>query len=82
VMTKAINGWVWGNIVCCWLIGFVVDFASGSAYKLEPAMVNISMVKNVALDGEETIDVRLTLLDDKRKVIGVIDRTLVPIENR
>lgn len=42
-ITRGINGWIWGNLVVGWLVGFIVDFATGSAYKLEPAVVNVSL---------------------------------------
>lgn len=42
-LTKGLNGWVWGNLVFGWIVGFAIDFISGSAYKLEPAMVNVTL---------------------------------------
>jgi hypothetical protein len=43
VLTKGINGWIWGNLLFGWIIGFGVDFLTGSAYKLEPALVQVTM---------------------------------------
>jgi hypothetical protein len=50
VLTKGINGWIWGNLLFGWIIGFGVDFLTGSAYKLEPALVQVTMQN----DGEST----------------------------
>jgi hypothetical protein len=43
VLTKGINGWIWGNLLFGWILGFGVDFLTGSAYKLEPALVQVTM---------------------------------------
>ena len=43
-ITKGINGWLWLNLLEP--IGFVVDLVSGAAWKLEPALVNVSLVKS------------------------------------
>ena len=50
-LVKGINGWTWGNLVFGWIIGFAVDFLSGSAYKLEPSSVQISLVKQADEQG-------------------------------
>jgi hypothetical protein len=44
-LSKGTNGWIWGNLIIGWIVGFVVDFATGSAYKLEPAQVQVTLVK-------------------------------------
>jgi len=46
VLTKSINGWVWGNIL--FWPGFIVDFATGSGHKLEPDTVQVTMVEDRA----------------------------------
>jgi len=40
-IAKGINGWLWLNLL--FWPGFIVDFASGAAYKLEPAFVNVTL---------------------------------------
>lgn len=42
-LTKGVNGWIWGNLLFGWIVGFAVDFLTGSAYKLEPALVQVTM---------------------------------------
>ena len=43
VLTKGTNGWIWGNLFVGWIVGFIVDFATGSAYKLEPSLVQVDL---------------------------------------
>jgi hypothetical protein len=43
-LTKGINGWLWVDLLAG-AVGFVIDFISGAAWKLEPALVNVSLVK-------------------------------------
>jgi hypothetical protein len=43
VLTRGVNGWIWGNLLIGWVVGFIVDFATGSAYKLEPAVVQVAL---------------------------------------
>jgi hypothetical protein len=52
-LARGINGWVFGNLFVGWIVGFIVDFASGSAYKLEPAVVSVWLVS--AEDGMYTV---------------------------
>jgi hypothetical protein len=42
-LTKGVNGWLFGNLIFGWIVGFAVDFISGSAYKLEPAFVSVTL---------------------------------------
>ena len=45
-LTRKVDGWIIGNIVFGGLIGLVVDFATGSAYKISPEEVNITLQKS------------------------------------
>ena len=78
-LTKGTNGWVWGNLVVGWIVGFIVDFASGSAYKLEPALVNITLVSRTAADGSTATDARVAMLDDQGKLIRELVLPMVPV---
>lgn len=42
-LRRTIGGWLFGNIIFGGLIGIIIDFASGSAYKLTPAEVEIAL---------------------------------------
>lgn len=39
-LNKTVDGWLFGNIIFGGLIGLVIDFVSGAAYKLTPSEVN------------------------------------------
>lgn len=43
ILTKRILGRVWWNIL--FLPGFIVDFATGSAWRLDPEKIDIALVK-------------------------------------
>ena len=78
-LTKGTNGWIWGNLVVGWIVGFIVDFASGSAYKLEPSVVNISMTQKVALDGTTTTDAVVRLSDADGHLIREFEVPMIPV---
>ena len=42
-LTRGTNGWIWGNLVVGWIVGFLIDFATGSAYKIEPSVVTVTL---------------------------------------
>jgi hypothetical protein len=39
ITTRKTSGWIWGNIVFGGLIGLVVDFSTGGAYRIQPEQV-------------------------------------------
>jgi hypothetical protein len=47
-LTKALNGWVFGNLIIGWIPGLIIDFATGSASKLEPSQVQIALERGAA----------------------------------
>lgn len=51
-LAKGVNGWIWGNLVIGWIIGFGVDFLTGSAYKLEPSQLQVALVRQADQDGQ------------------------------
>ena len=73
VLTRGTNGWIWGNLVVGWLVGFGVDFLTGSAYKLEPAFVQISLQEV----GDEMF-VIVELFDDSRRKIDERHLRMIP----
>lgn len=63
VLTKALNGWTWVNLLSLsWLLGFGIDFLTGAAYKLEPALVNVTLER---VEGELVALVRLLNRDHR-----------------
>jgi len=74
-ISKSTDGAVWGNIICGGIIGFIIDFSSGAAYRLSPDEINVSMV-TASLDGKthETYAVFRQLNDD-----GELQTMVVPM---
>jgi hypothetical protein len=69
-LTKGLNGWVWGNLLIGWVPGFIIDFASGSAHKLEPAIVQVTLQRGVAgADADKLFGV-IKQLDASGRVIN------------
>lgn len=64
VLTRGTNGWIWGNLIVGWIVGFGVDFLTGSAYKLEPSIVQVTLQE---IENETFAVVRL-LNDDGRLI--------------
>jgi len=58
---KEFNSWVLGNLIFGGVIGLIVDFSNGAAYKLSPEQVNAKLNKkqldefgiNFEIDGQE-----------------------------
>ncbi len=69
-LTKGLNGWVWGNLLIGWIPGFIVDFASGSAHKLEPAVVQVALHRGVAGDEAGKLFGVVTQLDAVGRVVS------------
>ena len=69
-ITKGTNGWIWGNLVIGWIVGFIVDFATGSAYKLEPSQIQIALVKVADAAGAEQVYGVVRQLDDAGRVLS------------
>jgi hypothetical protein len=59
-LTKGLNGWVFGNLIIGWIPGFIIDFATGSASKLEPSQIQVNLERGTAGT------------DDEGKVFGVV----------
>ena len=55
-LRRTLDGWVFGNIIFGGIIGIVIDFSSGSAYKLTPSEVEVALgeksasIKNTGKD--------------------------------
>lgn len=46
-ITRHTSTWLLGNIIFLWgaVVGLVIDFANGSAYKLKPENINVTLQK-------------------------------------
>ena len=79
VLTKGINGWLWANLLLGGVVGGAIDFASGAAWKLEPALVNVSLQKGNG-DDVQGMYSRVRIEDDKGHVLAEHVSKLVPVE--
>ena len=69
-LTRGTNGWVWVNLLWGGLPGIVIDFVTGSAYKLEPAFVSVTLDEMAGLPGSaSSVFVVVELLDEDRDLI-------------
>jgi hypothetical protein len=73
ILTKSINGWTWVNLLGPWIIGFGIDFISGAAYKLEPALVSVTLQQI-----EDQLYAVVRLLDRNNKVLRERKVLIVP----
>ena len=72
-LTRGINGWIWGNLFVGWILGFGIDFLTGSAYKLEPASIQVGLQQM----GEELYAV-VQFLDDAQELIEEKHLLMIP----
>lgn len=78
-LTEGVNGWVWGNFIIGWIPGLIIDFATGSASKLEPALVQVSLERGTsAIDAGKVFGV-VKQLDAKGHVMSQQRVELMPI---
>ena len=78
-LTKALNGWVWCNLLFVNVVGFAVDFLSGAAYKLEPALVTVSLVQARAGNGALGTSALVELRTESGRLIRQVTVPLVPV---
>ena len=65
-LRRTVDGWLFGNIIFGGLVGIVIDFASGSAYKLTPDEVSTVLTQmNVSLRDTKKGDL-LVVVDMER----------------
>jgi hypothetical protein len=60
-MTRSVSGWLFGNILFGGIPGLIVDFATGSIYKLSPEQVAANLNQVTAYNLEDTLFVGVTL---------------------
>ena len=67
VIERKTSGWVWGNILFGGIIGLIVDFTGGSAYRLAPSELHATLAETSGgfLPGTDDGDV-LVILDFER----------------
>lgn len=40
---RRLNGWYFGNILVGWIAGFIIDALTGAMWKLEPAVISVTL---------------------------------------
>jgi len=66
-LKQTFDGWVWGNIIFGGIIGLVIDYAGGAAYKLTPSEVNVVLGEKAA-----------SLKDSKNNMVVFVDFEQLP----
>jgi len=74
-LTRGTNGWIWGNLVIGWIVGFIIDFATGAAYKIEPAVVDVTLEQA----GDQAFAL-VRILDADRRLLREDRLLLVPVQ--
>lgn len=77
-LTKGVNGWVWGNFLIGWLPGLIIDFATGSANKLEPAVVQVALARGTAGLDEAKLFGVVRQLDENGRVVSEQRVEMIP----
>ena len=63
-LTRAKNGWIWGNVISFGLVGVVVDVITGAVYKLEPEQVSAVMARSTAIKKDDGLYIATVLKPD------------------
>lgn len=77
-LIKGLNGWVWLNLVAGGLFGGAVDVISGAAWKLEPAIVDIKLVKSAS--SKDNAEVQIQLFNKEGVLLRQLQVPMVPVE--
>jgi hypothetical protein len=77
-LLKGLNGWVWLNIVGGGVLGGVIDVISGAAWKLEPAIVDMRLVK--ASGSEDMAEMHVRMYDKQGKLLRELTIPMLPAE--
>lgn len=79
VLTRGTNGWIWANLFLGGIFGLIVDFATGSAYKLEPALVSVTLETALLDDGTEAVFAVARLLSSSGRIVQERRTLMEPI---
>jgi len=74
-LSRGTNGWIWGNLVIGWIVGFAVDFLTGAAYKLEPAVVSVTLDEAQ----QQTVGI-IRIFDAEGRLLREERRAMVPLQ--
>ena len=75
-LSKGLNGWIVGNIICGGPLGLLIDAINGAMYELQPGQIRINLTQASNPDGTlETYAVLYTMDDDQQ-----IRTRMVPLQ--
>lgn len=62
-LTRALNGWVWGNIIIGGPLGVIIDASTGAMYKVKPGAVDATLSRGdmAALQSGKLLYIGVTL---------------------
>ncbi|UCG62226.1 MAG: PEGA domain-containing protein [Candidatus Zixiibacteriota bacterium] len=64
VIERKSDGWIWGNILLGGVIGLIVDFSNGAAYKLSPEEVVVTLSEeSIGINPGSNDEVRIVFVD-------------------
>ena len=75
-LSRGTNGWIWANLFLGGIFGLIIDFSTGAGYKLEPALVSVTLETVLLDDGTSATFAVARLLSPKGRVLAV-DRALM-----
>jgi hypothetical protein len=76
-LERGTNGWIWGNLLCGGLVGIIVDFTTGAAYKLEPDQVHLELLSAQYGNGLTEMYAVLTRVDEQGE-LRILPVPLIP----
>jgi hypothetical protein len=79
-LTKGTNGWIWANLFIGGIPGLIIDFATGAAYKLEPAVVSVSLETALLEDGSQGVFAVARLFSASGKLIDEQRALMEPVQ--
>ena len=79
-LTKGVNGWVFGNLLIGWIPGLIIDYATGSANKLEPSLVQVTLQRGVAGTDSDKLFGVVRQLDASGKVVSEQRVEMQPVQ--
>ncbi len=76
-LTKGVNGWTFVNVL--FWPGFIVDFVTGAAYKLQPALINVTLQRGAGSTDDNRMFSHIRVFDDHGHLLTERTQALIPI---
>jgi hypothetical protein len=79
-LTRGTNGWIWANLFLGGIFGLIIDFSTGAGYKLEPAIVSVTLETALLEDGSTGTFAVARLLSSAGRVLREERALLEPVD--